>query len=124
MINLSLDLNGLESDVRLLLRHLKPAALSGISDATSMVQEGAIDVHRYKRKSGDLQRATQKKKVKDGYKAFLNLAKASYANRIHEGFGAWAPDEFLYKSFDRQQDKYIETVRRRIDKVIMRFNNG
>jgi hypothetical protein len=82
--------------------------------------------HRYKRKSGSLQRSTGGRvfKTKEGLTLLFGLgfdptrASKKYEERIHEGFGAWQPDQFIYNSTKKNINYTKEEIEKAIKKVI------
>lgn len=125
MINVKVsqqDLKNLDHFSSVLYKDLKKAGLVALSESMTDVAKGGVNRHRYKRRSGDLQRATQTDKIKDGYKAYINDGIVSYGSSVHSGHGTWQPDEFLYESFDREKKNIFEKVMSKINRVIKVFN--
>lgn len=75
------------------------------------VAERATKVHRFKTRSGNLERSvTSSVDESQGSiigKVDLNPRVAIYGPRIHSGFGSWRPDMFLFRAFNKQRKKII-----------------
>lgn len=80
------------------------------------VKEKAKKEHRYKRRTGNLERSVKTQETHDGGSVFIDDSQAPYGKYVHSGHGSWNPDEFLYDAQDEKLlDKMIDDV---IDKSI------
>ena len=123
-MKVTIDTTGFLRDLNRFVPDLEKAIDSGIADGAGIVQEGAIDVHRYNRRTGALQSATRKKKIEDGYKVYIDENIASYGKYVHDGQKKWNPDRFIYLSAERNRKNVIALVGKYINKAVKRFNNG
>lgn len=81
------------------------------------VKEQAGDKHRYKTRSGELDRSITSKKVRDFTgQVFLDRSRAIYGPRIHQGWGTWRPDPFLFTAFIKRR----RIIRREFQKALER----
>lgn len=83
------------------------------------VRKVAKKEHRFKRKSGFLQRSI--KQVIDNQltgMVFLDTGIASYGPIVHEGHGKWSPDQFLYEALDKQKDDIRKGVGEAINRAL------
>lgn len=102
------------------LRDDQEAIERGIRNAQSevgeLVRDYARHKHRYKSRTGTLQRATRHKVTDDIARVYIDRAMANYGQYIHEGHKGWAPDPFIEEAFNANQKK-IESI---IDKHIQK----
>jgi hypothetical protein len=76
------------------------------------VQDEAQRSHRFRSKSGKLERSVRTKKTDKGGSVYLDESIAPYAEHVHDGHGSWQADRFL---LDAEDDRYLDKL---IDKAI------
>ena len=85
--------------------------------------------HRYQSRSRSLERDTGHKiyRTKEGFKLVFGLgfdstnAARKYGKRIHEGFGTWKADQFVYQAAKRNRKFISKTINDEVAKVTKRF---
>jgi hypothetical protein len=96
----------------------------GAKEGLTEIQRDAVRNHRFKRKSGNLE-----KSVIIDFKSFkqpgtgirLETGMASYGPYIHQGFKSWLPDPFLYEAAIRGTDQLIQKIVAGIGKAISKI---
>lgn len=97
------------------------AAQGAIIDVNASVIRSAKTNHRYKRRSGDLQKATKQfEESSNTFGVHIDETIAKYGQYIHDGFKTWASDPFLTKAFNRAIDKkkYSKKIVERVNRVL------
>ncbi len=111
-------------DVSVTLDDKVPAALNKLSGTLyndvvtqaihpylEKVKEKAKKEHRYKRRTGTLERAVNTEKTQNGGSVFIDDSIAPYGEFVHRGHGTWNADEFLYEAQDDELlDRMINNV--------------
>ena len=102
--------------------------LAIIKSGNALEKTGKTE-HRYKRRSGKLQDDTgyRLEKTFDGF--VLNFgfganpsnSALKYRERIHDGFGTWQPDPFIYNAVDKNERTIEKFLNEAINQVISRF---
>jgi hypothetical protein len=86
----------------------------GVFEALDLIKVDAKRKHRYHSRTGKLSRSLRVNKLRDGGRLLIDDALCNYAKFVHIGHKSWAPDEFLFEAYDRNEKK----VDRLIDKAI------
>jgi hypothetical protein len=83
------------------------------------VQNEARLNHRFITRTGMLERSIDKTVDESGLIGivYLNLALAPYARRIHQGWGTWNADQFLYIAFSKKIEQIKEALDRAVDRA-------
>ena len=92
---------------------LKSIVEIGIYIPMATMKRDAINIHRYKRKTGKLGRSVKLVKRSDGGMLYADDTYCAYAKYVHLGQRSWKPDEFLFEALnrnDRYFDKQLETA--------------
>ena len=100
------------------------AAQGAIIDVNSSVVQKARAVHRFDRKTGDLQKATKQfEESANTFGVHIDETIASYGKYIHDGQRGWAPDRFLTNAFERaiNTKKYSKKIVERVNRVLGRL---
>lgn len=94
----------------------------GMKEALQVVQKGARDVHRFRTRSGQLERSIQQSVKSSGLsgRAYLEKGIAVYGPRIHTGWGTWSPDQFLYKAAEREKRNVVKRLEEAINAGLKR----
>lgn len=80
------------------------------------VKNVAKIVHRFKRRTGTLQRSIRVLKRVRGGTVMQDGKIADYGYWVHEGHGTWAPDRFFTNAWERNQN-YFDGL---VDKALRR----
>lgn len=92
-----------------------------LDEATKEVQKTARQEHRYKVRTGRLQRSTKQRTKELVSEVYLDGRTARYGVFVHEGHGSWKPDRFIPKAFKKNNkfinNKLSEAIARSITKA-------
>jgi len=90
----------------------------GFKIALRDMNQKARKDHRYERRSGDLEKATNfginKNKVSG--KIFIADDIAPHGKYIHEGFKSWNPDQFIYKATQNADSIIANEIEKQLKK--------
>lgn len=89
-----------------------------INPTLKSVQEEARRQHRYKRRTGKLERSISVETTPEGGEVYIEEKTADYGKYVHEGFGKWSPDQFLISAFERKLPALDAALDRAIDDSI------
>ena len=86
-------------------------------DSAKLIQKTARNEHRYKRRTGNLRKATIAKysKAKSSITAEIKDSLAEYGKFVHGGHGKWAPDEFITESIKSNEEEITKLITKSID---------
>lgn len=88
-----------------------------VSDYLVNVQEDAQSNHRYKRRTGNLERSIKIRNKPDGGMVYINEAQAPYGKFVHDGQRSWAPDQFLYNAAIKNEPELNRKIDQAVDKA-------
>lgn len=91
---------------------------SAIVPVLKKIQADAQRQHRYKRRTGRLERSIKVTSNKSGGEVFIDDTFADYGKYVHDGFKGWAPDKFLDKAVDKNSRALDAAVDKAIDQAI------
>lgn len=74
---------------------------------------------RYYRNTGRLERSIEVEMTDDGGRVYLDEGVADYGVYVHEGQRSWAPDQFVYDSFEVQKEDMITGIGEAVANAIM-----
>jgi hypothetical protein len=80
--------------------------------------QDAKNKHRYKTRTGNLERATNFNRIENKAKVYIDDIKAKYGKYIHDGYKNKAPDRFIDQAVDNNLTLLDETFAKEIDKLI------
>jgi hypothetical protein len=100
------------------------------------VQKTASKQHRYQNRTGNLTRSIQShvEIKKDGIFGVTGLSPYSgslhidsmfgvvYGRRIHEGFGSWSPDQFVFNAFKDQKSTIQNYIKQAVQQIVGDLN--
>lgn len=86
----------------------------------SGVSRDAKTIHRYKRKTGKLERGVREERRKDGGSVFVDDTYAHYGKYVHMGQRSWAPDEFVFRAGDANERDLDNLIDKAVDDVLKR----
>ena len=90
-------------------------AKSAIHPELKVMQIGARRVHRHKRQTGKLERSIKITRRPDGGMLYADDSQAVYAKFVHMGQRSWAPDEYIFDSFKRNERHLEQSIDKAID---------
>lgn len=99
----------------------------GLATAAGVVEREARLNHRYKTRSGNLERNTTSELFRGkqlASRVFVNDERAEYGKYIHGGFKTWSPDKFLFKALRNKEEEVFRIIDRAMGKAVERLNNG
>ena len=110
--------NGLKKTLNNIPEDLKREIHEQIINSLAEVEEYAKNNHRYKDRTKRLDNAYSTIFIDWNVgKLFLNWAKAPYAVLIHNGFGSWKRDQFLYKALSKLKNKIVKDFEKIINRI-------
>lgn len=122
MIGLNTTVNAKKVTIALkeLPKELEDSLNDSLKDVFYNMAIVARNTHRYTVRTGKLRSATRSM-VKDlTGELFIEDLVADYGVYVHEGHhnGAWAPDQFVYKAFERGEPILMRAIDQAVDKAI------
>lgn len=118
MIELEIDTTDFTQAFKKFDRLEPQLANKALEKGLELVEEEARSRHRYTRRSGTLARSVQSMASAGIGKVYLDRGMAAYGPSIHEGFGTWTADRFLYEAVDRKDDEVYRLIERAINEAI------
>ena len=102
--------------------------LALIKSGNALEKTGKTE-HRYKRRSGKLQDDTGYRLEKTfegfvlnfGFGANPSNSALKYRERIHNGFGTWQPDPFIYDAVNKNENTIARYISEAVNLVIREF---
>jgi len=92
----------------------------GIHDTLPIIANGARRDHRHIRRTGKLERSIKSIKLSDGGEVYTDDVSCKYGKYVHMGQRSWAPDQFLFDSFTRNERILDQKIERSIEKSLRR----
>lgn len=79
-------------------------------ESISRLEKTAREIHRYRPRTGKLQRATkgrvvESKKDVSGVELYIDRGVAPYGLYIHDGHRSWAPDTFVTDAMEKHEEE-------------------
>lgn len=90
----------------------------GIHSTLPLITNGARRVHRHIRRTGTLERSIKNEKTKDGGIIYANDASCDYGKYVHMGQRSWKPDQFIFESYDRNENILDQNINKAIDDTL------
>jgi hypothetical protein len=82
------------------------------------IQTVAKYVHRFKRRTGALQRSIKVRKRVLGGSVLQDGRIAHYGIYVHEGHHSWQPDRFMYNAWKKNQAHFQRQLRRALNRAV------
>lgn len=101
-----------------LARKLPVATGEALSTESRKIEQKARTRHRYRERSGTLERATLAEATREDITAYIDDAMAPYGEYVHDGRKGWAPDQFVYKAMNESEDNIRRSIEHAFDQSI------
>ena len=118
MIELEIDVDDFVAAFKKFDRIEPALANKALENGLELIEDEARSRHRYTRRSGRLASSVRSMASAGIGKVYLDRGMAAYGPFIHEGFGSWAADQFVYEAVDRRQDEVYRLIERAINEAI------
>lgn len=92
----------------------------GLKEVNTLITRQARSSHRFKTRSGNLERSVQSEVKNLTSEIYLEPGIAVYGRRIHEGYGKWNPDQFLYRAAETKEQEATKILDEAIGRALNR----
>ena len=117
MVSVSIDSEAVQKKLKKIVDKFTPEVQDNFEKVNIKAVYYARRYHRYKKRTGNLARATDSKQEGMVNTLYINDSMAPYGEYVHDGQRSWAPDKFLLKAFLKYKKEYIKAVHDAFKKV-------
>jgi hypothetical protein len=104
--------------LRELSRNAERLVREAQENSSKELEREARTVHRYRIRSGLLERATKSEIVQSAINLYIDNGLADYGKYVHEGTNKRPPDRFVYQAMERKEDSIRDKIETAFDKAI------